>query len=61
MDEQRDRAHLVELLEVAGFPGGQERDERQPREDEERIHHPVGHDPARLVRLGLVVGKRDGR
>src|SRR5438034_6116243 len=53
------RSHPVELLEVARLPRREERDQREAREDEEGVHHPVGHHPARLLRLGGVVGERD--
>src|SRR5207237_9639990 len=55
LHEERDAAHLVELLEVARLPRGEERDQREAGEDEEGVHHPVGHHPARLLRLGRVV------
>src|SRR6266545_4678901 len=45
LDEQGDASLAVELVEVAGLPGDEEADESEPREDEERVHHPVGHHP----------------
>src|SRR6188508_2424927 len=61
VDVERDRRGLVEIVEVPGLPGRQEYDEGEPREDKEGLEHPVGHHPARLVGLRLVVGERERR
>src|SRR3954471_17141906 len=61
LDEQRDRAVALDVVEEAGLPRGDEDDQREPREDEEGVHHPVGHHPFRLRALRRVVRERSAR
>src|SRR3954468_20298537 len=58
LDAERYSRRLLEVVEMTVLPGDQEAEEREPREQEERVEHPVGHDPVRLLVLGLVMRER---